>query len=60
MPIELNYVCRLFSKNLLRNIGYLISYLTKYKVFIIFGCSHGNTYHSKCNECLMFHVIEIH
>jgi hypothetical protein len=22
------------------------------------GCNHGNMYHNKCNQCLMFHVIE--
>jgi len=23
-----------------------------------YGCSHDNTYHSKYNQCLMFHIIE--
>ncbi len=31
------YVCRLLSKNLLRNLGYLVSYLTKHKKFITYN-----------------------
>jgi hypothetical protein len=29
--MKLTYVCKLFSKNLLRNINYFVSYLVKHK-----------------------------
>jgi hypothetical protein len=31
--IKLTYVCKLLSKNLLCNLGYLVSYLTKHNFF---------------------------
>jgi hypothetical protein len=30
---KLTYVCRLLNKNLVHNIGYLVSYLTRHKKF---------------------------
>jgi hypothetical protein len=35
--IKLTYVCKLFSKNLLHDVSYLVSYLTRHKKFTTFS-----------------------